>query len=159
MDYPEKSNSYGKAPISGVINPKMDSKNLHAGYLGDIWIVDDDNLMNYITRRIIHSVVPGISVLEFLSAKMALEKLRLDKFIPALVLLDINMPGISGWDFLDELNRQNQLLQVFMYSSSIDPDDMKKAESYGIVRGFIEKPIDAGIVQQILGYLGRRNVS
>jgi FixJ family two-component response regulator len=115
-----------------------------------IWIVDDDDVITYITRRLIHAVDPGIEVREFLSAKMALEKLRLDGEPPSIILLDINMPGISGWTFLDQLNQLNRKVAVYMYSSSIDPDDMRKVRQYAVVKDFLPKPLDNKTIRRLV---------
>jgi CheY-like chemotaxis protein len=116
----------------------------------DVWIVDDDQVITYITQRLMKNADPTVKVTEFLSAKMALEKLRIDQAQPDILLLDINMPGISGWEFLDELRSMHRFVNVYMYSSSIDPEDVKKARSYPMVRDFLSKPIDMETVRNLL---------
>ena len=81
---------------------------------------------------------------------MALEKLRIDGAAPDILLLDINMPGITGWEFLDQLNALGLQANVYMYSSSIDPDDVKEARNYPMVKDFINKPLDARTIRQVL---------
>jgi CheY-like chemotaxis protein len=115
-----------------------------------IWIVDDDSVITYITRRLIHSVEPEMEVREFLSAKMALEKLRIDGSLPDLILLDINMPGLTGWSFLDQLNQLRHQVGVYMYSTSIDPEDVKRARAYEVVRDFLPKPLDTKTIRRLL---------
>ena len=116
----------------------------------DVWIVDDDQVITYITQRLMKNADPTVKVTEFLSAKMALEKLRIDQAQPDILLLDINMPGITGWEFLDELRSMHRFVNVYMYSSSIDPEDVKKARSYPMVRDFLSKPIDIETVRNLL---------
>ena len=116
----------------------------------DVWIVDDDQVITYITQRLMKNADPTVKVTEFLSAKMALEKLRLDQAQPDILLLDINMPGITGWEFLDELRSMHRFVNVYMYSSSIDPEDVKKARSYPMVRDFLSKPVDMETVRNLL---------
>ncbi len=116
----------------------------------DVWIVDDDQVITYITQRLMKNADPTVKVTEFLSAKMALEKLRFDSAQPDILLLDINMPGITGWEFLDELRSMHRFVNVYMYSSSIDPEDVKKARSYPMVRDFLSKPIDMETVRNLL---------
>jgi CheY-like chemotaxis protein len=71
-----------------------------------------------------------------------------------IVLLDINMPVLDGWGFLDALE-QNECygihdLSVFIVSSSIDESDLTKAKEYDLVRQFIHKPIEFNTLKQVL---------
>lgn len=116
----------------------------------DIWLVDDDQVISYITQRLLNNADPSVKVTNFLSAKMALEKLRIEKKAPDLLLLDINMPGINGWQFLDELRNMHMYVNVYMYSSSIDPEDVKKARSYPMVRDFLSKPVESAAIRKLL---------
>ena len=120
------------------------------GRVQNVWIVDDDLVIGYITRRMLINADPTLKITEYLSAKMALEKLRLDPTPPDILLLDINMPGINGFEFLDALNEMNCFVNVYMYSSSIDPDDVKRARSYPMVRDFLSKPVDGEAVSKLL---------
>jgi PAS domain S-box-containing protein len=116
----------------------------------NVWIVDDDQVITYVTNRLLKNVDPTLHVTEFLSAKMALEKLRLDENCPDILLLDINMPGINGWEFLEELGRTRHFVNVYMYSSSIDPEDVKRARAYPMVREFLSKPLDMNTIRHLL---------
>ena len=60
------------------------------------------------------------------------------------------MPGISGWEFLDELNKLGRFVNVYMYSSSIDPEDVKRARAYPMVREFLSKPLDLKTINHLL---------
>lgn len=126
----------------------------------DIWIVDDDQVITYITQRLLLNADPNLEITGFLSAKMALEKLRIDGQVPDVLLLDINMPGISGWEFLDALSQTTNEVNVYMYSSSIDPEDVKRARSYSMVKEFLSKPLDMKTIRGLLDVpLRRRKVS
>ena len=115
-----------------------------------VWIVDDDQVITYITEHMLLNADSTLKISSFLSAKMALEKLRIDGAAPDILLLDINMPGITGWEFLDQLNALGLQANVYMYSSSIDPDDVKEARNYPMVKDFINKPLDARTIRQVL---------
>jgi PAS domain S-box-containing protein len=116
----------------------------------NIWLIDDDQVIAYITQRLINNADPSVKVNTFLSAKLALEKLKYNTETPDILLLDINMPGINGWQFLDELRGMHRFINVYMYSSSIDPEDIKKARSYPMVRDFLAKPIDSVAIKALL---------
>ena len=113
-----------------------------------IFLIDDDPVNNLVNTRIIwkHS---SLDVMAFDDAGKALQHLRTcsKAEFPELILLDINMPEINGWDFLNALHTLPQELQeecrVVMLSSSIDIHDFKRARSFPFVQDFISKPLTA----------------
>ncbi len=68
---------------------------------------------------------------------------------PAVIFLDINLPAVSGWDFLDELRIINIERPIFvvMATSSINISDRKKAELYESVIDFVEKPLSLEVCE------------
>lgn len=75
----------------------------------------------------------------FESPTVALEWLSTN---PAdILLLDINMPEMKGWQVLDELERRGINIQVKMLTSSMDPHDVEESKNYGMVSGFLNKPL------------------
>ncbi|MGY6522668.1 MAG: response regulator [Mongoliitalea sp.] len=118
-----------------------------------IILVDDDPINNLINKRLISKTKVSERVEEFLEAEKALEKLKsLAEDENALILLDINMPVMNGWDFLNFYveNFQHRPDKIVMLSSSIDFQDRVKANSYACVKGFIEKPLTPEKFQSIL---------
>ncbi|UJP63561.1 response regulator [Mongoliitalea daihaiensis] len=118
-----------------------------------IILVDDDPINNLINKRLISKTKISERVEEFLEAEKALEKLKnLGEEETALILLDINMPVMNGWDFLNYYveNLSHRPDKIVMLSSSIDFQDRIKANSYSCVKGFIEKPLTPEKFQSIL---------
>ena len=73
--------------------------------------------------------------------------------IPELILLDLNMPIMDGWEFLDEFSIKYaaifQTVKIAIVSSSVNPADFQKAKEYPFVIDFISKPISVDILRKI----------
>jgi CheY-like chemotaxis protein len=74
--------------------------------------------------------------------------------MPDLIFLDINMPGMNGWEFLDEYNKimdptKNSLV-VTMLTTSDNPDDKARAKDWKFVSDFITKPLTKEMMEKIL---------
>ncbi len=106
-----------------------------------IHLIDDDPLNNLINKKLIARVLPGAVVTEDINAKEALEKIR-NEFNPDIILLDINMPGMNGWEFLDHFQKIGKEITVYILTSSIDSADFRKSEKYKAVKKYIEKPLN-----------------
>lgn len=108
-------------------------------------IVDDDKIICFFHKKIITNSNIDTSPETFLKAELALE--YLDKKLPEenhiLILLDINMKGMDGWEFLERLKALdfNQKCDVVVVSSSISHADKQKASQTGYVADFFEKPL------------------
>lgn len=113
---------------------KMSNKQIH--------LIDDDPLNNLINRKLITRILPEALITEDIDAGNALERIKND-FTPDLILLDINMPGMNGWDFLDHFQKMGKEIAVYILTSSIDSADYRKAESYKLVKKYIEKPLNS----------------
>jgi len=73
--------------------------------------------------------------------------------LPDYILLDINMPIMNGWEFLDEYTRLNidpsGKSKVFIISSSVFSNDINKARSYPLVKDFISKPLNVDKIVEL----------
>jgi CheY-like chemotaxis protein len=96
------------------------------------------------------------SFLVFNNGRDALDNLkaiiRANKKLPDVILLDLNMPVMDGWQFLDEFLREPTPKPILIYivTSSIDPDDVNRAKIYDAVTNYIVKPITLETLKNIL---------
>jgi len=113
-------------------------------------VVDDDPSNNFICKHIIANFEPAAHIQLFTDPKEALgwiQEVYSHKTddLETILFLDINMPEISGWEFLDEFSlfpgSLHAQFKIFILSSSIDPEDIAKAEKHPMVQGFYSKPL------------------
>lgn len=128
-----------------------------------VLIIDDDPILIMVCTRLMK--ITGFSEVVY-AAKEGREGMNLlleqlasaPDSLPDLILLDINMPVMNGWEFLDELvallPKMPQTLPVFMLSSTIDQADFDKADSFEIVKGFYSKPLTKENLEDIEKVLG-----
>jgi len=116
-----------------------------------IFIVDDDPITVFGIKKMLKSVADCEDIQIFQNGKEAYDALterqNLGKPIPEVIFLDINMPIMDGWDFLDEMINLdiNEHVVINMITSSIDPLDYKKWNGFKdrcpFVLNFKNKPI------------------
>lgn len=107
--------------------------------------IDDDDEYNFLTQEAFDDVGFEGSLVFKTYADEALDYLAsLDEF-PDVILLDINLPTMNGWEFLDAYEargyHQSRATLIFMHSSSVYEEDRARSMGYQQVRGFIDKPI------------------
>lgn len=107
-------------------------------------VIDDDKINNMVCESVIRKLHPANKVISFLRAEDAIIYLQNSANTkPDIILLDINMPEMNGWEFLDvyiKENNENNLAHIFMLSSSINQADFDKAKKYQEVVDYIVKP-------------------
>ncbi|MBM1107898.1 response regulator [Aurantibacter crassamenti] len=126
--------------------------------LKTVLLVDDDEATNFIHNMVIKQMnctenivikENGIEALEYLTTSLE------GKFPqPDLIFLDINMPAMDGWEFLEEYKKldKNQLAQtvIVMLTTSLNPDDKDKAGQVNGISGFMSKPLTSELVEKVL---------
>ena len=123
----------------------------------NILLVEDDPITVMVCDRIIKMTAFAENVSSCNNGKAALEHLlalvEQNKDIPEIIFLDINMPVMNGWDFLAEFEKVQhnikQLPRIYILSSTVDPEDYKRAKSFPLVQDFISKPLSKESLQKI----------
>lgn len=123
-----------------------------------IMLVDDDQNDNYFHSREIKKTNLAIVILTKNSGMEALEYLKskndTNNIQPELIFLDINMPQMNGWEFLQEYNRLDKELQsgkiIMMLTSSKNPDEVRRAMTFSVVSDYISKPLTKEILEDII---------
>lgn len=115
--------------------------------INKVAIVDDDTIFQFTTRINIEKGKLAKEVMFFGDGEEILQFLQNaeNEDLPDLILLDINMPIIDGWDFLiafnDLQNTINKNIKIYMISSSINPVDVRRAKESPYITDYITKPI------------------
>ena len=113
-----------------------------------IMLIDDNATDRFIHRKLLSIYKIGNTIMEFSSGKSALDFFRQNKAnsdkLPTLVLLDVLMPEMSGFDFLIHLESMEEDLSVkpviYMLSSTDDESDIRKSRAIPMVRRMLRKP-------------------
>jgi CheY-like chemotaxis protein len=124
--------------------------------INTVLLVDDDQVTNLLNSKVIKKVKLASKVDIVLNGKEALEYLEnvRNEDIPHIIFLDINMPYMNGFEFLDiynkKFNEKHGTLVLMMLTTSINSVEVEKARSYGSVSEFISKPLTVDKLKQIM---------
>lgn len=112
-----------------------------------IVVIDDDPIYQMLVKKMIDKVEQGHTIVNFLNITENLdaifEVLQYQKN-DIIVLLDINLPGMDGWDFLEVLNAKDfekNHIRIYLVSSSVDREDQEKSQTCPKVMKYYSKPL------------------
>ena len=123
-----------------------------------ILLIDDDKSTNFLHKIIIEETGVSEKVEAVQTGQEALDYLERKKEgvypRPDLIFLDINMPGMNGWEFLEEYEKLDDNLKgeimIMMLTTSINPYDEEKAKNTKFINGFLNKPLTTEALEKII---------
>jgi CheY-like chemotaxis protein len=127
------------------------------------YIIDDDKLTVKLMSILISKNKFCEEIQSFNNAQSAIAKLKENwndnKNLPDAILLDLNMPVMDGWQFLDEfiLLPIKKEISIFIMTSSIDPADIEMAKKYDVIKDYIMKPITAQKLNELCALIAKIN--
>ncbi|WP_207429114.1 response regulator [Pedobacter sp. SYSU D00535] len=121
-----------------------------------VLLIDDSYIDNLINRKILESSQFAEDIVVMDSPYKAIDYLNKclsEKALPEIIFLDIRMPEMSGFELLQELNHlrgaEGSGVKIYVLSSSLDPNDLKKIQGNNLVTKFIGKPLTSKVLEEI----------
>lgn len=119
-----------------------------------ILLVDDEDDCNFVTKLVLKKAGYAGRITCFNAPEEALEHMRMGEDLPDLMFVDINMPRLNGFQFLEICETEdllpNGLTSVVMFSSSNRPTDLERALSFRSVKGYVEKALSVDSFERVL---------
>lgn len=126
--------------------------------INTLCVIDDDDIYTFTIKRIIAKADVAEKTMFFHNGRVAIdfikECIEVINKLPDLILLDLNMPVLDGWQFMEEfirlIPRIGKKILVYIVSSSIDEDDIARAKAMNEISDFIVKPLNADDLRNIV---------
>lgn len=121
----------------------------------EICVIDDDKIYQCLLRKALHIVNPEIIVNSYFSGLEAITTFEKLDSCCDIILLDLNMPKMDGWEFIEEYQKLKKNIipfpKIYISTSSISEEDRIKALSYNdIIKGYLTKPITIQVIKNII---------
>lgn len=126
----------------------------------NLLVIDDDDINIFIIKKIVEKTELAINMVSKSNGQQAIDYIKetTDSAaqFPHLMLIDINMPIMNGWEFVEAYQMLNIQHNVDMYilSSSVYENDIEKTKSYTSVKGFISKPLSIERLKELVTSIG-----
>lgn len=124
--------------------------------LNCIMLIDDNKIDNFFHERVIRKNNAAKEIIAIESAQAALDYIKsgTEKLQPELIFLDINMPGMDGWEFIEHYKQLDESLQkamiVVMLTTSENPDDIARAKTQHLLSDFKSKPLNKEMLENVI---------
>ncbi|RFZ94854.1 response regulator [Mucilaginibacter conchicola] len=127
-------------------------------HVQNLVIIDDDPFFHFIIKKLMNRHTSSTTVTYSWDVMSVIDFLRNNYNdplkLPDFIFVDLNMPVFSGWDFMKLYNDLHKIIyktiKIYVVSSSIDPNNMRKALSYPFISNYIIKPISSEKIEEIL---------
>lgn len=122
----------------------------------NLLVIDDDDINIFIISKIVEKTGYDVEIVAKHNGQLAIDYIKEltanNLALPHLVLIDINMPILNGWEFIEAYEALNLNIDndMYMLSSSVYENDIEKAKSYKSVKGFISKPLSIDRLKELL---------
>ncbi len=121
-------------------------------------VIDDDSIARLMSEVMIFNYKIAKKTITFEHGRAALDYFKLFKnqpeMLPELILLDINMPVMNGWGFIERFAKLapdlSRKVVIYMVSSSVDPDDHSRATKLELISGFVIKPVSKNALEDMV---------
>lgn len=130
-----------------------------------VYIIDDDEIYRFILAKQLRkgnehqlrAFENGQEAINYMQQLVCLEEQ-----LPDIILLDINMPIMDGWQFLDAYTQLVgcwcHRVQLYVVSSSLNTVDIERAKAYSAVTNYLVKPVSAAVVSDIISPINKRDI-
>ncbi len=124
-----------------------------------VCIIDDDHIYQFTALKTLKNIDASDNIIIFSNGKEAITYLADNKDepskIPDLIFLDLNMPSMDGWEFLEEYSKLKDILppdkrvHIYIVSSSVLETDIERAKQFPEVSGYLVKPMTKTVYQTV----------
>ena len=116
-----------------------------------IVLIDDDSTSNYLSELVISSVTSDYAIISFTNPVELLQKINeLEIDEDTIMMLDLNMPEIDGWEFINRFNQTGLNCNFFILTSSSSVVEKENAKNFPQVKYFFTKPLSTNDVEFFL---------
>ena len=122
----------------------------------NLLVIDDDDINIFIIKKIVEKTGYNIEMTAKSNGQLAIdflnESIKNNNPLPHLILIDINMPVMNGWEFVEAYTNLGitQHVDLYILSSSVYENDIEKTKSYSNVKSFISKPLSIERLVELL---------
>ena len=126
--------------------------------VANLWIIDNDPMVSFYIKRLTELGALADIITIYDSPRGAVDYLLLHKssleHLPDIILLDIYMPEMDGWEFLQEFQKIKDKLmknvEIHIITSSNHPKDISRAQSFPEVKSYLQKPVTLEALQELV---------